>query len=78
VDGGTQPWLLDPSDIADSYVAATYGWTDAAATVTPGGTPARTTVDVRNSDGTRRTLTCAQPGRRGTGEIWLVTADTKA
>lgn len=78
VDDGSQPWLLDPSDLADSYVSATYGWTTADSTARPGGTPAKTTVDVRNTDGARRTLTVAQPGRKGAGGIWLVTADTKA
>jgi nitrous oxide reductase accessory protein NosL len=78
VDGGAQPWLLDPSDLADSYVSATYGWTAAASTTRPGGTSASTTVDVRNTDGARRTLTAAQPGRKGAGGIWRVTADTKA
>ncbi|MCW2716629.1 hypothetical protein [Pseudonocardia sp.] len=78
VDGGAQPWLLDPTDLAESYVQATYGWAEATATPVPGGTSARTTVDVRNTDGARRTLTVAQPGRKGQGGIWLVTADTKA
>lgn len=78
VDGGAQPWLLGPSDLADSYVSATYGWTAADATTRPGGTPAATTVDVRNTDGARRTLTVAQPGKKGAGGIWLVTADTNA
>jgi hypothetical protein len=78
VDGGAQPWLLDPSDLAESYVAATYGATGAEATTRPGGTSSRTTVDVHTPDGARRTLTCAQPGRTGAGGIWLVTADTKA
>ncbi len=77
VDGGAQPWLLNPSDLADSYVSATYGWTAADSTPRPGGTSARTTVDVRNTDGARRTLTVAQPGRKGQGGIWLVTADAK-
>jgi hypothetical protein len=77
VDGGSQPWLLDPSDLADSYVSATYGWTAADATPRAGGTSARTVVDVRNADGARRTLTVAQPGRKGQGGIWLVTADAR-
>ena len=78
MDDGSQPWLLDPSDLADSYVSATYGWTAADSTARPGGTSAKTLVDVRNSDGARRTLTVAQPGKKGSGGIWLVTADTKA
>lgn len=76
VDGGAQPWLLDPEDLAASYVTATYDWTAADTTARPGGTSAKTVVDVRNTDGARRTLTVAQPGRKGQGGIWLVTADT--
>jgi hypothetical protein len=75
VDGGATPWLLDPTELALSYVAATYGWTTADADPAA-GTPAATKVDVRNTDGRRRALTVAQPGRRGVGGIWVVTADS--
>ena len=75
VDGGATPWLLDPVDLALSYVAATYDWTAADASPAA-GTPAATKVDVRNTDGRRRTLTVAQPGRKGNGGIWVVTADS--
>lgn len=77
VDGGASPWLLDPTDLALSYVTATYNWTAADASPAA-GTAAATKVDVRNTDGKRRTLTVAQPRRKGTGGIWVVTADTSA
>jgi hypothetical protein len=75
VDGGASPWLLDPTDLALSYVTATYEWTAADASPAA-GTAAATKVDVRNADGKRRALTVAQPGRKGNGGIWVVTADT--
>ncbi len=75
VDSGATPWLLDPTDLALSYVTATYSWTAADASPAA-GTAAATEVDVRNTDGSRRTLTVAQPGRKGVGGIWVVTADT--
>lgn len=68
VDGGAQPWLLDPVDLAQSYAAAARGWTDADAT-----RQSPTTVDVR-SGGSALRLTVTQPGRTGVGGIWLVTA----
>ncbi|WP_346281005.1 hypothetical protein [Pseudonocardia sp.] len=70
-DSGTQPWLLDPAEVAMSYAAAAHGWTDAEASPEADGT----SVDVRNSDGRRLVLTLAQPGRTGTGGIWVVTAE---
>lgn len=73
-DAGSQPWLLDPSEVAISYAAAAHGWTDAEAY--PG--PAGTSVDVRNADGERLTLTLAQPARTGGEGIWVVTAEHPA
>jgi hypothetical protein len=75
VDGGASPWLLDPTDLALSYVTAAYNWT-AADAAPAAGTAAATKVDVRNTDGKRRTLTVAQPSRKGNGGIWVVTADS--
>jgi hypothetical protein len=75
VDGGATPWLLDPTDLALSYVTATYDWTTADA-APAAGTAAATKIDVRNTDGKRRVLTVTQPGRKGNGGIWVVTADT--
>jgi hypothetical protein len=71
VDRGSQPWLLDPSEVAVAYAAAAHGWPDAEAYPGPDGT----SVDVRNADGERLTLSLAQPGRTGGGGIWVVTAE---
>jgi hypothetical protein len=71
VDRGAQPWLLDPSEVAISYAAAALGWTDAEAYPGPDGT----SVDIRNAEGERRTLTLTQPGRTGADGIWVVTAE---
>ncbi|WP_433558748.1 hypothetical protein ACQPWY_10180 [Pseudonocardia xinjiangensis] len=70
-DRGAQPWLLDPSEVAMSYVAAAHGWTDAEAVPRTDGT----SVDVRRPDGERLALTLAQPGRTGAGGIWVVTRE---
>ncbi|QJY47576.1 hypothetical protein [Pseudonocardia broussonetiae] len=78
VDDGAQPWLLDPAELARSYVAAAYGWDDATVVAAGGGTAGADTVDVTGPDGTRRVLTVAQPGRTGEGGIWVVTADDPA
>jgi hypothetical protein len=69
VDGGAQPWLLDPTEVALSYAAA-RGWTDAKATA-----DGASSVTVRSSAGTH-SLTLTQPGRTGNGGIWVVTADS--
>ncbi|MFD1531347.1 hypothetical protein [Pseudonocardia aurantiaca] len=70
-DSGSQPWLLDPSEVAISYAAAAHGWAGAEAYPGPDGT----SVDVRNPDGERLTLTLAQPARTGDTGIWVVTAE---
>lgn len=69
VDGGAQPWLLDPAEVALSFAAAAYGWPDAEAAPRDGGT-----VDVHGPDGAVATLTLEQPGRTGATGIWVVTA----
>jgi hypothetical protein len=69
VDGGSQPWLLDPAEVALSFAAAAYGWTAAEAEPRDGGT-----VDVRGPDGAAAALTLEQPGRTGPTGIWVVTA----
>jgi len=68
VDGGAQPWLLDPTQVALAYAAA-RGWADAAAldTTTAG-------VTIRSAAGTH-VLALAQPGKTGLAGIWVVTAD---
>jgi hypothetical protein len=71
VDRGSQPWLLDPSEVAISYAAAAHDWPDAEAYPGPDGT----SVDVRNADGERLTLSLAQPARTGDDGIWVVTAE---
>jgi hypothetical protein len=73
VDRGSQPWLLDPSEVAIAYAAAAHGWPDAEAYPGPDGT----SVDVRNADGERLVLSLAQPGRTGSGGIWVVTAEQR-
>lgn len=73
VDDGAQPWLLDPAELARSYVAAAYGWDDDATVTASSGS-----VEVTGPDGTRRALTVTQPGRTGEGGIWVVTADEPA
>lgn len=69
VDAGSQPWLLDATEVAISYAAAVNGWTDADATRADG-----ITVLVRNRQGETLRVTVAQPGRTGPGGIWRVTA----
>jgi hypothetical protein len=71
VDGGAQPWLLDPAEVALSYATAAHGWTRATAQPHPDGH----TVEVAEG-GTRLTLTLTQPGRSGPGGIWVVTAES--
>ncbi len=74
VDGGSQPWLLNPSDVALSYVAATRGWTGVA-TTTSATDP--TAMTVRSTDGEQVTLTLAQPVRTGPTGIWVVTTEQR-
>lgn len=74
VDRGAQPWLLDPSEVAIAYAAAAHRWSDAEAYPGPDGT----SVDVRNADGERLTLSLAQPGRTGNDGIWVVTSEHQA
>jgi hypothetical protein len=71
VDRGAQPWLLDPSEVAIAYATAAHDWPDAEAYPGPDGT----SVDIRNGDGERITLTLAQPARTGDEGIWVVTAE---
>lgn len=72
VDGGAQPWLLDPAELALSYATAAHGWTAAGTTVEG------ETVQVTGPDGEARTLTVRQPVRTGPGGIWVVAADDPA
>ncbi|MBW0117500.1 hypothetical protein [Pseudonocardia abyssalis] len=70
VDDGAQPWLLDPAELARSYASAAYGWDSVTATATGDS------VELTGPGGVRRVLTVAQPGRTGSGGIWVVTADS--
>ncbi|GAA3240489.1 hypothetical protein GCM10017691_42660 [Pseudonocardia petroleophila] len=71
-DDGAQPWLLDPAELARSYAAAAYGWDTVTATATGDS------VEITGPGNVRHVLTVAQPGRTGTGGIWVVTADSPA
>ena len=72
VDAGSQPWLLDPAELARSFAATAYGWSEV--TVEP---DAEKTVVVRGPGGGSAVLTLAQPVRSGPGGIWVVTAATR-
>lgn len=69
VDGGREPWLLDPTEVATSYSGVVLNYRDPAVfPIRPG------VVDVQ--DGASRakaTITLAQTVRQGDGGIWLVT-----
>lgn len=69
VDRGAQPWLLDRTEVALSFVADAYGWTTAQAYPQADGT----TVDVAAPGDMVAALTLAQPGRTGPTGIWVVT-----
>ncbi|MEZ7236263.1 acyl transferase [Rhodococcus sp. GXMU-t2271] len=69
VDEGSQPWRLDPSLVAQAFVADRFGWSD---------TEARTadphTVEVTDrADGSIVVLQLRQPVREGADGIWVVT-----
>lgn len=74
VDGGAQPWLLDPTTVAQAYAVA-RGWPNAQ--ISGGATASPTRVGVASAAG-RHQLTLAQTVRSGAGGIWLVTADSSA
>jgi hypothetical protein len=69
VDGGRQPWLLDPVEVAVSYAGAVLGYRNPG--VFPLG-PGKVDVQDGNSPA-KATITLAQTARRGDGGIWLVT-----
>lgn len=76
VDNGSQPWLLDPGEVARSFGTAAYGWQDSQA-VLPGGTQPHgtdTVVELHGPDDKVARLVLSQPGRKGIGGIWVVTA----
>jgi hypothetical protein len=73
VDAGSQPWLLDPAELARSFAATAYGWPEV--TVEPNG---EKSVEVSGPSGGRAVLTVDQPVRSGPGGIWVVTAATRS
>ncbi|MCE3556011.1 hypothetical protein LWC33_31790 [Pseudonocardia sp. RS11V-5] len=72
VDGGAQPWTLDPEEVAISYATTTYGWKDPDATTTAPGA-----VDVTDDSGATAHITLVQPVRAGATGIWVVSAATR-
>lgn len=69
VDGGRQPWLLDPVEVATSYAGPGLGYSDPRATARGPGV-----VEVRDTGSSRTaTVSLAQTVLRGDGGIWLVT-----
>jgi len=69
VDGGRQPWLLDPVEVAVSYAGSELGYRN------PGVFPlAPGRVDVQDGRSpAKATISLAQTVRRGDGGVWLVT-----
>ncbi|MCE0762822.1 hypothetical protein LWC35_07835 [Pseudonocardia kujensis] len=72
VDGGAQPWTLDPEEVAVSYATTTYGWTDPEPTSTAPGS-----VDLTDPSGGTAHVTLVQPVRAGPTGIWVVSAATR-
>ncbi|WP_345382305.1 hypothetical protein [Pseudonocardia yuanmonensis] len=72
VDGGAQPWTLDPEEVAISYATTTYGWTDPEPTSTTPGS-----VDLTDPSGGTAHVTLVQPVRAGPTGIWVVSAATR-
>ncbi|MFR9801055.1 hypothetical protein ACL02T_01990 [Pseudonocardia sp. RS010] len=72
VDGGAQPWLLDPEEVAISYATTTYGWTAPETSSTVPGS-----VDLSDPSGGTAHLTLVQPVRAGSTGIWVVSAATR-
>jgi hypothetical protein len=72
VDTGSQPWLLDPSEVAVNYAVTVYGWQSPQAGAADGGT-----VQVTDAQGGRATVTLVQPGRSGPQGIWIVSAERR-
>jgi hypothetical protein len=72
VDAGSQPWLLDPAELARSFAATAYGWSEV--TIEP---DVERRVVVQEPGGGRAVLTLEQPVRSGPGGIWVVTAATR-
>lgn len=73
VDGGRQPWLLDPTEVAVSYAGAVLGYRNPGVFPTGAGR-----IDVQDGRSpAKATITLGQTVRRGDGGIWLVTGVQK-
>ncbi|WP_416061949.1 acyl transferase [Rhodococcus indonesiensis] len=69
VDEGSQPWRLDPSLVAQAFVADRFGWSDTEARMADPHT-----VEVTDrADGSIVVLQLRQPVREGADGIWVVT-----
>jgi hypothetical protein len=71
-DAGSQPWLLDPLDLAQAYASTVHGWKTAAVSSTG---PDEIRI---SADGTTVVVTVSQPARTGNGGIWVVTGERPA
>lgn len=69
VDEGSQPWRLDPSLVAQAFVADRFGWSDTDARAADPHT-----VEVTNrADGSIVVLQLRRPVRESADGIWVVT-----
>ncbi|MGK2320134.1 acyltransferase [Gordonia rhizosphera] len=68
VDAGSQPWRLEPTLVAEAFVAGRFGWNDVDARAADPHT-----VEVTNRvDGSIVVLQLRQPVREGSDGIWVV------
>ncbi|ODV01221.1 MAG: hypothetical protein ABT15_27775 [Pseudonocardia sp. SCN 73-27] len=72
VDQGSQPWLLDPSEVATNYATTVLRWHAPSA-----GAPDGDTVVVTDPDAGSVTLTLVQPATTGSAGIWIVSAERR-
>lgn len=72
VDQGSQPWLLDPSEVAGNYATTVLQWRAPSAGAPDGGT-----VVVTDPDAGSVTLTLVQPATTGSAGVWVVSAERR-
>ncbi|GEL26212.1 hypothetical protein PSU4_51660 [Pseudonocardia sulfidoxydans NBRC 16205] len=72
VDQGSQPWLLDPSEVATNYATTVLQWRAPSA-----GAPDDGTVVVTDPDAGTVTLTMVQPATTGSAGVWIVSAEQR-
>lgn len=72
VDQGSQPWLLDPSEVATNYATTVLQWRAPSAGAPDGGT-----VVVTDPGAGSVTLTLVQPATTGSAGIWVVSAERR-